>query len=117
AANALAHRRYSQQAARGQAADRDDERRADDREFPLAPERAEVLLFRRRRAVAAARRRLARVTARDGRAVEELVELVLLEAEPRAQRAAGPAPPRPPFEALLDARSLTVEVGALSVER
>src|SRR5205823_2993246 len=116
-ANALAHRRYSQQAARGQAADRDDQRRADDRELPLAPERAEVLLLRRRRAVAAARRRLARVTAGDRGAVEGLVELVLLQPEPPAQRPAGAAPPRPSLEAFLDARRLAEEVGALPVER
>src|SRR5437016_2071250 len=81
-ANALADGRYSQQATRRQAADRDDERRADDRELPFAPEGAEVLLLRRRSAVAAARRLRARVAAGDRGAVEGLVELLLLEPEP-----------------------------------
>src|SRR5439155_24924331 len=116
-ANAHADGRYSQQATRREAADRDDERRADDRELPFAPKGAEVLLLRRRRAVAAARRRLARVTAGDRGAVEGLVELVLLQPEPPAQRPAGAAPPRPSLEAFLDARRLAEEVGALPVER
>src|SRR5436309_685655 len=55
----------------------------------------------------------ARVAARDRGAVERRVELLLLELEPAAQRAAGPPPPRQPLLALDHARRLAEEVRAL----
>src|SRR5690349_9034026 len=91
AADALGHALEAKQAPGGETTHRDDQPRLDQRELPVAPERAELLLGRRRPAVAPAARRLPRVAARDGRAVERLVELVLVEPEPAAQRAAGAA--------------------------
>ena len=81
-------------------ADRDDQRRAQELELPVAPELAELLLAGRRRPVAAAGRRPARVAARDGGAVEGRVELVLVQLEPAPERLrrrgrARAAAPRP----------------------
>src|SRR3954466_14028433 len=94
AADALGHALQAQEAAGCQAPDGDDQPRAEELELPVAPERAEHLLARRRRAVTAAARRLAGIAARDRRAVERLVELVLVELEPAAEGAARAAPPR-----------------------
>src|SRR5262249_15443623 len=101
----------------GEAADGDDESRSEDRELPLAPERAEALFLRRRGAVASAGRCLPRIAARDGGAVERRVELVLLEPEPVAQSASGATAPRTSLEPLLDARCLAVQVRPLVVDR
>src|ERR1700759_582483 len=89
-------RGQAEQPAQREAADRDDQTWAQQLELPVAPERAELLLMRRRRPVAASGRRTARVAARDGGAVEGAVELVLGELEPAAQRPArAPAPGQP----------------------
>src|SRR5262249_12950031 len=98
-------------------ADRDDQLRPQQRELPLAPERAEPLLLRARRPVAAARGRAARIAARHRCAVERAVEGVLVEVEPAAERAAGAAPPRPALGALDRARRLAEEVRALAAAR
>src|SRR5437870_5990102 len=68
------------------AADGHDERRAQDPELPLPPERAELLLTRCGRAIAPTARGTSRIAARDRRAVEGGVELLLVEAEPAAER-------------------------------
>src|SRR2546430_2749526 len=78
-------------------ADGHDQLRPQDLELPVAPELAQLLLARRRRAVAASGRRAARVAARHRGTVESLVEGLLVELEPAAQRAACPAAPREPF--------------------
>ena len=59
--------------------------RAQQLELPVAPERAQLLLARLGRAVAAAGRRAARIAARDRGAVEGRVELLLAELEPLAE--------------------------------
>ena len=91
-----------------------DQPRTDDLELPLAPEPAQRLFVRRRRTVAASRGRPSWIAAGDGRAVERLVELVLLEREPAPQRLTRAAAPRPPFLALDDSRRLAVHVRALA---
>src|SRR5215470_4051808 len=103
-------RRKAEQPSECQAADRDDQTRLQQRELPVAPERAQLLLVRRRRPVAAAGRCAARVAARDGRAVEGGVELVLVELEPAAQSPAGASTPGEPLLSLDDARRLTEEI-------
>src|SRR5581483_332302 len=67
-----------------------------------------------RHAVSGAGRRAAGIAARDGRAVERGIELVLVEVEPATEVLAGAAPPRPPLRALDHARRLAVDVGALA---
>src|SRR5215217_6558041 len=111
----VGHRPQAEQPPRREPADGDDEARAQQSQLPLAPERAEALLLRRRRPVAAAGRRAAGVAARDRRAVERGVELVLLELEPPPEGLAGAAAPRPPFLALQDPRRLPVQIRALAV--
>src|SRR5436190_7024230 len=113
----LADALQAEQPPRGEAADRDDEPRADQLELPFAPERAEVLLARRRRPVAAAGGGAPGITARDGRAVEAGVELVLVELEPAPQAPAGAAAPGPALLALDDPWRLAEHVGALSLVR
>ena len=60
----------------------------------FAPDRAELLLAGRWRAIAAAGGRPARIAAGDRRAVEGRVELILVHPEPTAQRSAGASAPR-----------------------
>src|SRR5262245_63215404 len=98
-------------------ADGDDQSRADELELPLAPERAELLLDRRRRAVAASGGRLARIAPRHGGAVERPVELVVVHAEPGAEGLAGSTAPGSPLGSLLHARRLPEHVGLLPVVR
>src|SRR5215216_3313667 len=105
-ADALGQALQAEQTPYGQPADGHDQARPDELELPAAPERAELLLTRRRGAVAAAAPGLARIAARDRGAVEGRVELVLAELEPPPQRAAGPAAPRAPLFALDRARRL-----------
>ncbi len=81
-----------EQPPRREPADGDDETRAQQPKLPLAPERAQPLLVRRRRPVAAAGSRAAGIAPRDRRAVERGVELVLLHASHR--RSVLPARPR-----------------------
>src|SRR5262249_54460940 len=81
---------------------------------PVAPEGAQLLLRRRRCAVAAARRRLARVAAGDRGAVEGGVELVLVELKPAAESPAGAAAPRHPFHTLDLPGRPAEPIGALS---
>ena len=97
APDASVERRRPSEPAGGEAADRDDELRPQETQLPLAPERAEPLLARRRRAVAAAGRGATGIAARHRRAVERRVERVLVELEPAAQRLPGPAAPRAPL--------------------
>src|SRR4029453_2618185 len=96
----LAHAFHAEQAARREPADRHDQARTDELELPVAPERAELLLLRRWRPVAASARSASRVATRDRRTVERRVERVLVELEPAAQRLAAAPGPRgafPPF--------------------
>ena len=76
----------------------------------LAPERAELLLARRRRAVAAPSRRAARIAARDRRAIERSVERILVHLQPGSERAAGASAPWPQLGALDHSGRLAVEV-------
>src|SRR4029079_10439255 len=99
-----------------QPADGHDQLGAEELELPAAPVSAEVLLARRRRPVAAPRRRPARVAARHRRTVEALVELVAVEREPAAQGLAGPSAPGQPFLTLDDPRRLAEEIRSLAVE-
>src|SRR3954469_17327163 len=114
AADALGHALQAQEAAGCQAPDRDDQPRPEELELPVAPERAELLLARRRRAVTAAARRLAGIAARDRRAVERLVELVLVELEPAAEGAARAPPPRQALDSFLHSRRLPEDVRTLA---
>src|SRR6185503_14185270 len=81
------------------------------------PEGTQPLLLRGGRAVAAPGLRPSRVAARDGRAVERLVEGVLVEVEPATQRPTGATPPRTALEAFLHSGCLPIEVCALAVNR
>src|SRR5215468_10706810 len=100
AADTLGDAPQAEQPARCKAADRNDQSRPDQAQLPVAPEGAQFLLRRGRRAVAAARRRLARVAACDRGAVEGGVELVLVELKPAAESPAGAAAPRQPLQTL-----------------
>jgi hypothetical protein len=73
--------------------------------------------MRRRGAITAAGRRLARIAARHRGAVEGRVEVVLVELEPASQRSAGSAAPRATLLALDRARRLAEHVGALALIR
>src|SRR5215218_9278301 len=103
-----------QQAPRREAADGEDELRTDQAQLPLPPERAELLLARLGRAVAVSGGRFPGVAARDRHAVERRVELVLVQLQPPAERAAGAAAPRQPLLALEHAGRLAVDVRALA---
>src|SRR5215470_14381825 len=94
--------------------DRDDQLRSQELELPVPPEGAQLLLARPRRAVAAAGGRAAGIAARYRRAVERLVELLLVELEPAAKRLACTAAPGSALLALDDARRLAVHVRALA---
>ena len=89
-----------EQAPGGQPAHDDDQSWTQQLELPLAPERAELLLPGGRRPVAAAGPRAPRVAPRDRGAVEGVVELVLIHAEPAAKRLARTPPPRPALDSL-----------------
>src|SRR3954452_15490753 len=95
-------------------ADRNDQLGPQDLELPASPERAQLLLARRRRPVAASRSRPSRIAPCDGGAVERRIELVLLEVEPAAQGLAGTAAPRAALLALDDAGCLSVHVRTLA---
>src|SRR5206468_11904672 len=113
AADAFADPLQAEQPARGEAADGNDQPRADPPQLPFAPEGAQFLFARGRRPVAAAGRRLARIAAGDRGAVEGGVELVLVELEPATQRpsrATAPGPSLLPFD---DAGRLPEHVGTL----
>ena len=92
-----------------EAADREDQRGAEKAKLLDAPRCTEAPLGGRRRSIAAARD-AARVAARDRRAVERRIERLLVELEPRTQRATGPALPRRAGGALDDSRRLPVEI-------
>src|ERR687897_3450737 len=113
-ADRLAEVAQAEQPPRRKAADHQHEVRSNQAELPFAPERAELLLARCGRAIPAARRRPARVAARDRRAVEGRVELVLVQLEPAAERLPGAAPPGQPLLALDDPGRLAVDVCALA---
>ena len=91
----------------------DDQPRLQQPELPFAPERAELLLRRGRRPIAAACRATPRIAPRDRGAVERRVEVVLVEPEPAAQRLAGATSPWPKLLALDHARCLSEEIRAL----
>src|SRR4029077_6634593 len=112
-ADAGSERGAAEQPSQREASDRDDHLWPQQLELPLAPEGAELLLARRRRAVAAAGRGAPRVAARHRRAVEGRVEVVLLELEPAAKRPAGAATPREPLFSLDHARRLAEHVRTL----
>src|SRR5947208_694157 len=97
-----------------EAADGHDERRAQEPELPLTPERAELLLARRGRAVAATAQGTSRIAAGDRRAVEGRVELLLVEAEPAAERPSRTASPGASLDAFDDTGSLPEDVRALA---
>src|SRR4051794_31940464 len=105
---------HPEQAAGSQASDRDDQRRPDQLELPLAPERAELLLPWLRGAVAAARRSLAGVATRHGGAIEGRVEFVLVELQPPAEGPPCATPPGKPFLALDNAGRLAEHKGPLA---
>src|SRR5919108_688779 len=109
----VAEVRDAEQPLRAQAADDEDQLRADELELPLAPVGAELLLPRRRGPVAASARRLPGIAAGDGGAVEGRVEVLLVQLEPATERPAGAAAPRQAFLALDRAGRLSVDVGAL----
>ncbi len=92
----------------------DDQPRPKEPKLPLAPERAELLLAGRGRAVAAAAWGTARVAARDGGAIERRVELVLVHRQPAPQRLPGAPAPRPSLLSLDDPRRLPEDVRALA---
>src|SRR5436190_19637914 len=102
----------SEQRTGRQTADGDDQLRPEQAQLMLAPGRAECALLRCRRPVTAAGRRLARVAAGDGGAVEGVVELVLVQPQPAAERPARAPAPRPPLLGLDDPGRLAVHVGA-----
>src|SRR5919109_1050709 len=103
-----------EQPARRETPNGEDEPWPQDPELPLAPERAQLLLGRGRRAVTAARRRASGKAARDRRAVEGLVELGLVHLEPAPERLSRASAPRPPLLALDDSGRLPEDVGTLS---
>src|SRR3954463_2803176 len=113
ATDALGQAADPEQALDRKTADRNDQLRPQDLEFPAAPERAQLLLARSRRPVAASRSRPSRIAPCDRGAVERRIELVLLEAEPAAQGLAGTAAPRAALLALDDARCLSIHVRTL----
>src|SRR5207247_6489640 len=116
-ADALGELREAEQAAERETADGHDHPWAEQFELPVPPELAELLLARRRRAVAAAGRCPAGIAARDRGAVERRIERILVQLEPAAERPAGTAAPGQPLLALDDARRLSVHIGALICER
>src|SRR4051794_10452452 len=115
AADAFGERTAAEQAFDREAADGDDQGGAEEAELPVEPERAELSLPGRRRAVARARGRAAGVTAHDGSAVERGIEGVLVEVEPAAEGLARAAAPRAALAALDDSRRLAVHVRALAL--
>jgi hypothetical protein len=100
-----------------EAADRDDEARAEQLELPVAPELAELLLARRRCPVAASGRSTPGIAACDRGAEERRVEGLFVEREPAAKRLASAAAPRQALFALDDAGSLSIHIRALCGER
>src|SRR5919202_1068662 len=84
----------AEKAACGKAADGHHEPRSQEPKLPVEPEPAQLDLARRRHPVAATRRALPGVAARRRHAVERLVEGVLVEVEPAAERAPGATAPR-----------------------
>src|SRR6266545_4268890 len=79
-----------------EAADGDDQLGTEDLELRFAPQGAQVLLARGRRAVPAAGGRAARIAPRHRRAVEGRVELLLVQLEPAPQCLACAPAPGPP---------------------
>src|SRR6266511_18987 len=116
-ADAFGHALHAEQAARSESTDGDDHLRSDELELPLAPECAEILLARRRCAIAAAGERAPGVTACDGRAVERRVERLFVQVEPPAQRSPGTPAPGQPLLCLLDPGRLPEHVRALPTVR
>src|SRR2546421_5703545 len=112
--DALGDAPHTEQPARCEAADDDGEPGLQQLEFPVAPERAQLLLARRRRPVAPSGRSAPRVAARDGRAVEGGIKGVLVHVEPAAQRPAGPAAPGTPLLSLLHSGRLAEHVRPLA---
>src|SRR5947208_6963909 len=116
-ADADGQRGQAEQCSQCETACSHDQRGAEELELPAAPERAQLALAQSGRAVAASRRRAARIATRHGRAVESRVELVLVELEPPAQRLTGAAAPGEALGALDDPGRLAVHVCALAVQR
>src|SRR2546423_11101547 len=103
-----------EQALDGEPPDGNDQPRTENRELPFAPERAELLLARGRRAVAATGGSAPRIATGDGRAVERLVELVLVQLEPAPERLPRAAAPRSPLLSFDDPGRLAVHVRGLA---
>src|SRR5262249_19594752 len=82
--------------------------------FPLVPERAELPLAGRRRPITAPRRGTSGITAGHRRAVERVVERVLVHREPPPERLARTPAPRPALLAFDEARRLSVHVRPLT---
>jgi len=116
-ADALGERGMTEQRSQREPAGGDDQLRAKKLQLPAMPERAQLALTRRRRAVASARRSAAGVAARHRSAVERRVERVLVELEPAAERLPRTAAPGQSLLALDDAGRLPVEIRALLGER
>src|SRR5919202_1894058 len=116
-ADAVGEAGTSEQPPHGQTADRHDQLRPDQLELPLAPERAQLLLARRRRPVALATACSAGIAARDRGAVERGVEFALLQVEPAAKCLTRLAAPRPPLASLDRAGRLAEHVRALPLVR
>src|SRR5581483_3482166 len=113
-ADRLAERADAEQPSEREPADGHDQRRLEQAQLVLVPARAERLLDRRGRAVAAAGGGLARVAARNRGAVEGGVEVVLLQPQPAAQGGARAPAPGPALLALELSRRLAEQVRALA---
>src|SRR6266542_742677 len=94
-------------------ADRNDQGRPDDPQLPVAPERAELLLPRGRRAVTAPRRRAPGIAARHGGAVVRRVERVLVQLAPAPPGLSRAATPGATLLAFDDAGGLSIHVRPL----
>src|SRR5262249_9451178 len=106
-------RALAEQAPDREPADRKDQPRGHETQLPLTPERAQLLLARRRRSIATAQDRTSGVAAGDRSAVERRVEGGLVHGEPAAQRLARSPSPRAPLDAFDGARRLAEDEGAL----
>jgi hypothetical protein len=88
--------------------------RPEQAQLPFLPEGAEPPLLRCCCAVAAARKRLTGIATRDRGEIEGLVEALLVELEPAAERLARAAAPGTPLFAFDDTWRQAEEIGALS---
>src|SRR5437879_1830449 len=114
-ADARVETRQPEQAPRRETPDGNDQPGTQQAQLPLPPERTELLLSRGRRPIASASRCPPGVTTRHGRAIERLVELVLVQLQPAPQGLPGPPAPRAALAAFDDARRLSEHVRPLTL--